>query len=191
MVLKQMVASVFFFFCLGVQYLEQNLNQNWEEPSSTCLQGKGGLIEMIMGIEDTRIRANTKISVTGSKKSEVISSLFFSLGLSLPSSLMVLAWQLSSLRLLHLVTKSKLPALGFYILKAFPSKERSWEPLEFKGILWMMHLSSHVQPYISHPGRAMWSYDGLYMVIGPDTTHMIVNFLQNCMTEAEERQPQG
>ena len=55
----------------------------------------------------------------------------------------------------------------------------------------MMHLSSHVQPYISHPGRAMWSYDGLYMVIGPDTTHMIVNFLQNCMTEAEERQPQG
>ena len=55
----------------------------------------------------------------------------------------------------------------------------------------MMHLSSHVQPYISHPGRAMWSYDGLYMVIVPDTTHMIVNFLQNCMTEAEERQPQG
>ena len=55
----------------------------------------------------------------------------------------------------------------------------------------MTHLSSHVQSENSHPGRAMWSYDGLYMVIGPDTTYMIVNFLQNYMTEAGERQPQG
>ena len=36
---------------------------------------KGQLIEMILGIQDTRIRANTKISVTGPKKSEVINSL--------------------------------------------------------------------------------------------------------------------
>ena len=35
------------------------------------------------------------------------------LALSLHTSLMVLAWQLSSLRLLHLVRESKLPALGF------------------------------------------------------------------------------
>ena len=56
----------------------------------------------------------------------------------------------------------------------------------------MTHLSSHVQPEISHPGRAMGSYDWLYMVIGPDpAAHMIVNFLQNYMTEAGERQPQG
>ena len=31
---------------------------------------------MIWGIQDTRLRANTKISVTGHKKSEVISPLF-------------------------------------------------------------------------------------------------------------------
>ena len=68
------------------------------------------------------------------------------LAVSLPNSLMILSWQLSSLRLLHLVRESKLPALGFYILKVSPSKERSSEPLEFKGIFWMMHLSSYVQP---------------------------------------------
>ena len=55
----------------------------------------------------------------------------------------------------------------------------------------MIHLSSHVQPEISHPGRAMGSYDWIYMVIGSDTAaHMIVNFFQNYMTEAGERQPQ-
>ena len=38
----------------------------------------------------------------------------------------------------------------------------------------------------------MGSYDWLYMVIGPDpAAHMTVNFLQNYMTEAGERQPQG
>ena len=117
---------------------------------------------------------------------------FLTLALSLPSSLMVLAWQLSSLRLLHLVRESKLPALGFYIPKASPSKERSLEPLEFKCVLWMTHLSSHVQPYISHPGRPMGSYDWLYMVIDPDPAAlMIVNFLQSYMTEAGERQTQG
>ena len=80
---------------------------------------------MILGIQDTRLRANTKISVTGPKKSEIISSLFHTLPLSLPSSLMVLASQLSSLRLLHLVRESKLSALGFYILKASPiTKEK-------------------------------------------------------------------
>ena len=37
----------------------------------------------------------------------------------------------------------------------------------------------------------MGSYDWLYMVIGPDqAAHMILNFLQNYMTEAGERQPQ-
>ena len=95
--------------------LEPSLNQNWEKPNSNWLQGKGGLIEMILGIQDTRIRRNIKISVTGHKKLEVIRSLFLTLGLSLPSSLGVLAWQLSSLSLLHLVRESKLPALGFYI----------------------------------------------------------------------------
>ena len=147
---------------------------------------------MILGIQDTRIRANTKISVTWPKKSEVISSLFLTLGLSLPTSLMVLAWQLSSLRLLYLVRESKLPVLGFYILKVSSSKERSLEPLEIKGVPWMTHLSSHVQSENSHPGRAMWSYDWLYMVTEPDkAAHMIVNFLQNYMSEAGERQPQG
>ena len=54
----------------------------------------------------------------------------------------------------------------------------------------MTHLSSHVQPEISHPGRAMGSYDWLYMVTGHDTAaHMIVKFLQNYMTEAGETAP--
>ena len=39
--------------------------------------------------------------------------LSLTLALSLHTSLMVLAWQLSSVRLLHLVKESKLPALGF------------------------------------------------------------------------------
>ena len=56
----------------------------------------------------------------------------------------------------------------------------------------MTHLRSPVQPQISHPGRAMGSYDWVYMVIGPDpAAHMILSFLQNCMTEGGERQPQG
>ena len=58
---------------------------------SNWIYGKWRLIEMILGIQDTRLRANTKISVTGPNKSEVISSLFLPLCLSLPSSLMVLA----------------------------------------------------------------------------------------------------
>ena len=37
---------------------------------------------MILGIQDTRLRANTNISVTGPKKSEFISSLFYTLTLS-------------------------------------------------------------------------------------------------------------
>ena len=56
----------------------------------------------------------------------------------------------------------------------------------------MTHLRSSVQTQISHPGRDMWSYDWFYMVIGPDpAAHMNLSFLQNYMTEARERQPQG
>ena len=54
----------------------------------------------------------------------------------------------------------------------------------------MTHLSSHVQPLISHPGRAMWSYDWLYLIIGPDlAAHLIVNFLQNYMTKLGRGSP--
>ena len=56
----------------------------------------------------------------------------------------------------------------------------------------MTHVRSPVQPQISHPGRAMGSYDWLYMVIGPDpAAHMILSFLQNYVTEAREQQSQG
>ena len=64
--------------------LEPSLNHSWEEPTSTWLQGKGRLIEVILGIQDTRLRANTKISLTGPKKSVVISSLFHTLTVSFP-----------------------------------------------------------------------------------------------------------
>ena len=56
--------------------LEPSLNHSKEEHTSNWLQRKGRLTEMILGIQDTRLRANTKISVTGPKKSEVISALF-------------------------------------------------------------------------------------------------------------------
>ena len=51
----------------------------------------------------------------------------------IPSSLMVLAWQLSSLRLLHLVQESKLPALGFYILKPSPIRKENIEDIRVWG----------------------------------------------------------
>ena len=46
--------------CLGVKDLEPSLNQNGEKPYSNWLQGKGRLIEMILGIQDRRIRAKYK-----------------------------------------------------------------------------------------------------------------------------------
>ena len=51
----------------------------------------------------------------------------------IPSSLMVLSWQHSSLRLLHLVRESKLPALGFCILKSFPIKKENIEDIRVQG----------------------------------------------------------
>ena len=51
----------------------------------------------------------------------------------IPSSLMVLASQLSSLRLLHLMRESKLPALGFYILKASPIRKEKIEDIRVRG----------------------------------------------------------
>ena len=53
--------------------LEHSLSHRREEPNFNWLQGKGKLIEMVLGVQETRITANTKISVTGPKKSEVIS----------------------------------------------------------------------------------------------------------------------
>ena len=64
----------------------------------------------------------------------------------IPSSLMVLAWQLYSLRLLYLVRESKLPAIGFYILKASPIRKEKIEAIRVpRCSLWMTHLRSHVQ----------------------------------------------
>ena len=51
----------------------------------------------------------------------------------IPSCLMVLAWQLSSLRLLHLVRESKIPALAFYILKASPIRKEKFEDIRVQG----------------------------------------------------------
>ena len=51
----------------------------------------------------------------------------------IPSSLMVWAWQLSSLRLLHLMRESKLPALGFYILKASPIRKEKVTDIRVQG----------------------------------------------------------
>ena len=51
----------------------------------------------------------------------------------IPSSLMVLAWQFSSLRLVHLLRESKLPTLGFYILKASPIRKENIEDIRVQG----------------------------------------------------------
>ena len=144
------------------------------------------------GNPHTRIRANKKISVTKPKKLEAISSLFLALTLFLPSSLGVLAWQLSSLRLLHLVRESKLPVLGFYIPKASPSKERSsryQSSMMFSEWPTSDHLYSPRSAILAGPWGPM---TGFTLAIGPDpAAHMILSFLQNCMTEGGERQPQG
>ena len=71
--------------------LVPSLRHNLEEPNSNWLQGKGELIGWIPGIWDIGTRADSKISVTGPKKSEVISFLLFILALSPLSSLTVLA----------------------------------------------------------------------------------------------------
>ena len=105
---------------------------------------------------------------------------------------MVLAWQLSSLRLLHIVRKSKLPALGFYILKASPVRKEKIEDIRVQRCSLKDPPQITCTAQISHPGRDMGSYDWLCILLGPDpAAHMIVNFLQNYMTEAGERQPQG
>ena len=114
------------------QDLEQSLNHSCEEPTSNWLQGKGRLSEMILGIQDTRLRANTKISVTGPKKLEVISfyftpshfhSLFFD-GLSL---------QLSSQRFYNQLGSSSCLPPGFYILKKSPIMKEKIEDIRVQG----------------------------------------------------------
>ena len=92
MVLKQMGASV----CVWEVYNDREGSRTKSESHlrgdySNWPQGMGRLIEMILGIQNTNIRANTKISVSGPKKSEVIRFLFFILAVSPVSSLIVLA----------------------------------------------------------------------------------------------------
>ena len=95
--------------CLGVQYLEPSLNQNGEEPNCNWLQ------EIHWNDSGKPGHKNQSKDKDLSDCTQEIRSHQFSLTLafSLHSSLMVLAWQLSSLRLLHLVRESKLPALRF------------------------------------------------------------------------------
>ena len=85
MVLKQTGATV----CVWDGYNDQEGSRTKSESHlrgdySNWPQGMGRLIEMILGIQNTNIRANTKISVSGPKKSEVISPVFHTLTLSFP-----------------------------------------------------------------------------------------------------------
>ena len=92
MVLKQMGASVWVWEVYNDREGSRTKSESHlRGDHSNWIYRKWRLIEMILGIQDTRIRANTKVSVTGTKKSEVISFLFLILTLSLPSSLKVLA----------------------------------------------------------------------------------------------------
>ena len=69
MVLKQTGATV----CVWEAYNDQEGSRTKSESqlrgAHLHLQGKERLIEMILGIQETRIRANTKIYVIGPKKS--------------------------------------------------------------------------------------------------------------------------
>ena len=71
------------------QDLESSLNHKWEEPNSHWLQEKGRLIGRTLRVWDTGTR-DLKISETGPKKWQIISSLFLSLAVSLLSSLIFL-----------------------------------------------------------------------------------------------------
>ena len=125
--------------------LEQSLNHIWEETTQTGLKEWGDSLKWFWESR-TQISEQIQRSQCLDPRNQKSSVLNFTPSYFIPSSLMVLAWQLSSLRLLHLMRKSKLPALGYYILKTSSSKERSLEPLEFKGVPWMIHPSSPVQP---------------------------------------------
>ena len=86
----------------------------------------------------------------------------------------------------------KIPALGFYILKASPIRKENIEDIRVQGCSLNDTPQFTCTTLDQQPGRAMGSYDWLYMVTSPDPeAHVIVNLLQNYMTEARERQPQG
>ena len=86
--------------------LEPSLNQNGEEPYSNWLQGKGRLIEMILGMNPGH-KNQSKYKDLSDWIQEIRSHQFsLTFTVSLQSTLMVLAWQLSSLRLQHLVRES-------------------------------------------------------------------------------------
>ena len=113
MVLKQMGASV----CVWEVY-------NDREGSRTQSESKlrGALLQLASRKRETHLndsgnpghKNQSKYKDFSDWTQEMRSHQFsLTLALSLHTSLMVLAWQLSSLRLLHLVRESKLPALGF------------------------------------------------------------------------------
>ena len=155
------------------------LNHKWEKPNSKWLSGKGELIGRILGIQDTGTRADSKISVTGPKKSEVISFLLFILALSPLSSLTVLAWQLSSLRLLHLVKNSRAtcprvlyPEVIYPIRKEAQRHQDSRECSEWPT---SDHMSNWRPTILAVPWGPM---SGFTWSCGPDpAANMIVNFL--------------
>ena len=172
--------------------LEPSLNHSKEEPTSNWLQRKGRLTEMILGIQDTRLRANTKISVTGPKKSEVI-ILYFT-----PSLFHSLFFD--GLILTTFFLKASTPSEGVQATcprvlypEGFSYKERKdWRHQSSRMFSeWPTsdHMYSPRSAILAGPCCPMIGFTRL---CGPDpAAHMIVNFFQNYMTEAGERQPQG
>ena len=144
MVLKQTGASVSGRCTMIGKDLEQSLNHIWEETTPTGFTESGDSLKWFWESR-TQESEQTQKSQWLEPRNQKSSVFSLTLILSLPSSLKVLAWQISSLRLLHLIWELA-TCLVFYIPKASPSKERSLEPSEFKSVLWMTHLSSHVQP---------------------------------------------
>ena len=171
--------------------LEPSLNHSWEEPTFNWLLGNGRLIEMILGIQDTRLRANTKISVTGHKKSEVI-ILYFT-----PSLFHSLFFDGLSLTTFFL--KASTPSEGVQATcprvkypEGMSNKEgKDWRHQSLR-VFSEWHNSDHKYSPRSAILAGPWdTMIGFTWSCGLDpTAHMIVNFLQNYMTEAGERQPQ-
>ena len=112
--------------------LEPSLNHSKEEHTSNWLQRKG------THWNDSGNPGHKTLSKYKdlSDWTQEIRSQQFSIShphCFIPSSLMVLAWQFSSLRLVHLLRESKLPTLGFYILKASPIRKENIEDIRVQG----------------------------------------------------------
>ena len=167
--------------------LEQSLNHSWEKTTPIGFKEWGDSLKWFW---EYRTQNQSKCKDLSDWTQEIRSHPFsishpYSF---IPSSLIVLAWQLSSLRLLHLMRESKLPALGFYIPKASPIRKKIADIR-----VQVCSLKDPPQITCTAPYQPTWWGHGvLWLALyGHWPWPRGFCFLQNFMTEAWERQLQG